>query len=184
MCGVAAYVLSPIEHVFLSLIAHTRAVALHRAGLKPHLYEAAVCWSYHETGPVLLTLRAAQIRRNWCWCGTWYVVAGSRLLQRMRGPYFIIFAGPNAVHALQGLGILEDVLAKADPPKLAMRPYTFISGAGNHEHLFDVSAQQDSVAIPTLTEVFTASMHFLRMNWVSRSTGAIPNNANRGYPGH
>ncbi|EAU92298.1 salicylate hydroxylase [Coprinopsis cinerea okayama7 len=91
------------------------AVALHRAGLKAHLYEAAP--KFEEVG------------------------AGVGL-------------GPNAVHALQGLGILNDVLSKADPPKLAMRPYTFISGAGEHEHVYDYALSADELGLSIYRPVF------------------------------
>ncbi|TFK26694.1 salicylate hydroxylase [Coprinopsis marcescibilis] len=91
------------------------AVALHRAGMKVHLYEAAP--KFEEVG------------------------AGVGL-------------GPNAVQALEGLGILEDVVAKAVPPKLAMRPYTFISGYGEHEHLYDYALSSDELGLSIYRPVF------------------------------
>lgn len=62
--------------------------------------------------------------------------------------------GPNAVNALKGLGILNDVLAKADPPTLAMRPYTFITGKGNHDHIFDYSLSADEKGMSIYRPVF------------------------------
>lgn len=91
------------------------AVALHRAGLKAHLYEAAP--KFEEVG------------------------AGVGL-------------GPNAVVALRGLGILNDVLAKADPPRLSMKPYTFISGTGNHETLYNYSLSADEMGLGIYRPVF------------------------------
>jgi len=41
--------------------------------------------------------------------------------------------GPNAIRALQGLGILDAVLTKADEPRPTQRGFIFIAGKGNHE---------------------------------------------------
>ena len=59
----------------------------------------------------------------------------------------MVCTGPNAVNALRGLGVLDEVVAKADPPKLGMRPYTFISGKGDHYHIFDVRLNCPLVSI-------------------------------------
>ncbi|KAF6754328.1 salicylate hydroxylase [Ephemerocybe angulata] len=62
--------------------------------------------------------------------------------------------GPNAVKALQGLGVLDDVLSRADPPKLSMRPYTFITGKGNHEHIFDYALSANEIGLSIYRPVF------------------------------
>ncbi|KDR85599.1 hypothetical protein GALMADRAFT_373240 [Galerina marginata CBS 339.88] len=45
--------------------------------------------------------------------------------------------GPNALRALEGLGLLDAVLKKADQPKPSQRLFKFVSGTGNHDEIFD-----------------------------------------------
>lgn len=47
--------------------------------------------------------------------------------------------GPNAIRALKELGILDSVLAKAEQDEPDVRPFSYISGLGEHEHIYDVS---------------------------------------------
>lgn len=47
--------------------------------------------------------------------------------------------GPNAIRALKELGILDSVLAKAEQDEPDIRPFSYISGLGEHEHIYDVS---------------------------------------------
>lgn len=118
------------------------AVALHRSGMKVHLYEAAP--KFDEVG------------------------AGVGL-------------GPNAVQALQGLGILNDVLAKADPPKLAMKPYTFISGVGQHEHVFNYAISSDELGLGIYRPVFLDALmpamdpHYVHFNMRATAVRLLPN---------
>lgn len=48
--------------------------------------------------------------------------------------------GTNAIRALDGLGVLEAVLARSEEPRPTKRPFKIIAGVGNHEHIFDVSS--------------------------------------------
>ena len=47
--------------------------------------------------------------------------------------------GPNAIRALEELGILDAVLAKAEEEKPDVRPFRYIRGTGDHEFICDVS---------------------------------------------
>lgn len=59
----------------------------------------------------------------------------------MPGTNFI--QGSNALKALEGLGVLEAVLSQPDHLP-AMRPFRFIAGEGEHEHIYDVSDPCDT----------------------------------------
>ncbi|EEB89231.1 hypothetical protein MPER_12697 [Moniliophthora perniciosa FA553] len=48
--------------------------------------------------------------------------------------------GPNALRALDGLGLLQAVIARSDQPEPAMRIFNFVSGAESHEVVFDYEA--------------------------------------------
>jgi len=45
--------------------------------------------------------------------------------------------GPNALRALDGIGVLEAVLSRADEPEPSMRLFRFLSGEGSHELIHD-----------------------------------------------
>ncbi|KAI3622555.1 salicylate hydroxylase [Moniliophthora roreri] len=45
--------------------------------------------------------------------------------------------GPNAVRALDGLGLLQAVIARSDQPESKMRAFKFVSGTEDHEDVFD-----------------------------------------------
>lgn len=46
--------------------------------------------------------------------------------------------GPNALRALDGLGVLEAVLSRSDETTPTKRPFRFLAGVGAHEHVYDV----------------------------------------------
>ncbi|ESK92134.1 salicylate hydroxylase [Moniliophthora roreri MCA 2997] len=48
--------------------------------------------------------------------------------------------GPNALRALDGLGLLQAVIARSDQQEPAMRIFNFVSGAEPHEVIFDYEA--------------------------------------------
>ncbi|KAF8167757.1 salicylate hydroxylase [Crassisporium funariophilum] len=45
--------------------------------------------------------------------------------------------GPNAIRALQKLGLLDAVLSKSDQATPTQRVFSFVSGTGNHEEVYD-----------------------------------------------
>lgn len=57
------------------------------------------------------------------------------------------YVGPNAIHVLEELGILNEVVAKSDQAKPEIRPCHFVSGYGDHEVIYDVSKQTLSLPI-------------------------------------
>lgn len=46
-------------------------------------------------------------------------------------------AGPNALRALQGLGVLDSVLSRTDEAQRIARRMLFISGLGEHKEVYD-----------------------------------------------
>ncbi|EKM83971.1 hypothetical protein AGABI1DRAFT_51593 [Agaricus bisporus var. burnettii JB137-S8] len=47
--------------------------------------------------------------------------------------------GPNAIRALEGLGVLEAVMGKSDTKEPTLRSFIFVSGPGQHEVIYDYS---------------------------------------------
>lgn len=50
----------------------------------------------------------------------------------------IYLSGPNAIRALEGLGVLEAVMGKSDTKEPTLRSFIFVSGPGQHEIIYDV----------------------------------------------
>ncbi|RDB28546.1 Salicylate hydroxylase [Hypsizygus marmoreus] len=44
--------------------------------------------------------------------------------------------GPNAIRALDGLGVLEAILRRTDEPTTESLSFRFITGVGNHDHVY------------------------------------------------
>jgi salicylate hydroxylase len=65
--------------------------------------------------------------------GEWYFGTG----QHANGHCSYFPSGPNAVRALRGLGVLDDILARVEEP-LGKRALLFISGLPGHEEVYDV----------------------------------------------
>jgi hypothetical protein len=47
--------------------------------------------------------------------------------------------GPNAIRALEGLGVLDAVLLRSSERILTQRAPRFVTGLGKHEHIYDVT---------------------------------------------
>ena len=52
---------------------------------------------------------------------------------------YLFDTGPNALHALDEMGLTEAMMARADQKALDQKPFRFISGLPGHEHILDVS---------------------------------------------
>ena len=73
--------------------------------------------------------------------------------------------GPNAIRALEELGILDAVLAKAEEEKPDVRPFRYIRGTGEHEFICDVSIR----AYMLLDSIFNLTLTVLRASYVVRN---------------
>ena len=51
----------------------------------------------------------------------------------------ILLTGPNGIRVLQELDILDEVLSRSDQEKPEVRPFRYLFGVGEHEHIYDVS---------------------------------------------
>ncbi|KAI3622675.1 salicylate hydroxylase [Moniliophthora roreri] len=51
--------------------------------------------------------------------------------------------GPNALRALDGLGLLKAVISHSDHAEPTMRVFKFVSGSGSHEVVFDYEASME-----------------------------------------
>ena len=65
--------------------------------------------------------------------------------------------GPNALRALDEMGLTEAMMAHADQKALDQKPFRFVSGLPGHEHILDVS-------------VYSLSCMFLLVHQLNRST--------------
>jgi len=55
--------------------------------------------------------------------------------------------GPNAIHALDQLGLLNEVVAKSEQAKPEIRPCLFVSGYGEHEVIYDYPVKPEDVGL-------------------------------------
>ncbi|KLO12590.1 FAD/NAD-P-binding domain-containing protein [Schizopora paradoxa] len=55
--------------------------------------------------------------------------------------------GPNAIHVLKELELLDKVVAKSDLPKPEIRPCHFVSGYGDHEVIYDYPVKPEDVGL-------------------------------------
>ncbi|RDB28544.1 Salicylate hydroxylase [Hypsizygus marmoreus] len=60
--------------------------------------------------------------------------------------------GPNAVRALDGLGVLEAVLRHADSPTPNQLPFRFLAGVGKHEHVYLASTGKSAPLFSVVTQ--------------------------------
>ena len=60
----------------------------------------------------------------------------------------VLYEGPNAIHVLESMGVLDSVLTKVDKSDLKPRPFRFLSGLGEHEFIYDVCFHRLIVSYP------------------------------------
>ncbi|KAF9469670.1 FAD/NAD(P)-binding domain-containing protein [Collybia nuda] len=66
--------------------------------------------------------------------------------------------GPNALRALKELGVLDAVLLRADERVPTERSFTFVTGAGAHEHIYDYPTLPQDVGIGIYRPAFLEAL--------------------------